>query len=262
MVRIFIGCLAWTMVAAGMTVGMAADTAISLPQRGICAHRGNNAHFPENTLPAFQSAIELGVAQIELDIYYSRDKKLVVIHDHTVDRTTLGKGKVTEKTLEELQSLPVVFKGKVVEGVRIPTLEEVLEICPRNIWLNLHVKGTDMALIRDIVAYLKKEGRMEQSFVLCNRTLALDAKKEFPELKICNPPADKTFREYVDSTLALGFEFVQPNPWAYPEMPAEEIQRLHDAGVKINYFGVKNAEHCRQLFEQGVDFPLCDDVGK
>lgn len=244
----------------GMAVGVAAETSVPLPSRGICAHRGNNAHFPENTIPAFRSAVELGVAQVELDIYYSRDLKMVVIHDNTVDRTTQGKGKVSEKTLEELQSLPVVFKGKVVEGVKIPTLEEVLEVCPRNIWLNLHVKGKNIALVRDIVNYLQKEGRLYQSFLLCDRSLAIQAKKECPQLQICNPPVEKTFREYVDSTLALGFQFVQPNPWAYPEMPAEEIDRLHNGGVKINYFGVKNPEHCRQLLEQGVDFPLCDDV--
>ena len=68
--------------------------AANLPESGICAHRGNNAHFPENTLPAFKSAIELGAAQIELDVCCSKDKKLVIMHDLNVRRTTSGEGDI------------------------------------------------------------------------------------------------------------------------------------------------------------------------
>lgn len=232
---------------------------ITLPENGICAHRGNNAHFPENTVPAFLSAVELGVAQVELDVYYTKDKKMIVMHDDDVARTTTGKGLIREKTLAEIKSLGIRFQGKVVDDVRVPTFEEVVSVLPKNIWINIHVKDNKVDLILEIAAYLKKEGRLHQSFLLCNRNVAQEARKTYPTLKICNPPGESTFSAYVDSTIALGFEFVQPNP-KYAEMPKSEIQRLHDAGVKINYFGVKNAAHCRELLEMGVDFPLCDDV--
>lgn len=235
--------------------------AAELPERGICAHRGNNAHFPENTVPAFRDAIERGAVQIELDVCYSKDKKLVVMHDLEVARTTNGKGDIRQKTLEEIKALDVVFRGKTVEGVRVPTFQEILEIAPRNIWLNIHLKEDRLDLLLEIGRILEKEGRLNQSFFLCARSIAVEARKIIPGLKICNYPVDNTFTEYVDSTLDLGFEFVQPNPWKYPVLDPENVKRLHDAGVKINYFGVKNGAHCRELMEKvGVDFPLCDDV--
>ena len=64
----------------------------------IAGHRGNPAAFPENTMDSFRSAVELGVDMVETDIHVSRDGKLVLIHDHEVDRTTDGTGLVREKT--------------------------------------------------------------------------------------------------------------------------------------------------------------------
>lgn len=230
------------------------------PERGICAHRGNNAHFPENTVSAFQSAVELGAAQVEMDVYWTKDQKMVVIHDSDVRRTTTGQGNVGELTLAEIQALPVRFQGKVVEGARIPTLEEALAVLPKTIWVNLHVKEKKLGLILEIARLLEREERLAQSFFLCDRSLALEARKTFPMLKICNPPSEATFHDYAESTLKLGFEFVQPNPWKYSEMRPEDVQRLHEAGVKINYFGVRDAAHCAELMKEGVEFPLCDDV--
>ena len=71
----------------------------------IAGHRGNPAAFPENTMDSFRSAVELGVDMVETDIHVSRDGKLVLIHDHEVDRTTDGTGLVREKTFEELEAL-------------------------------------------------------------------------------------------------------------------------------------------------------------
>jgi len=88
----------------------------------IIAHRGASAHAPENTIAAFQLALEQGADGIELDVMLSKDGHLVVIHDNTVDRTTDGKGAVRDMTLEELKSLDAGG------GQRIPTLEEVLEL--------------------------------------------------------------------------------------------------------------------------------------
>jgi len=144
--------------------------------------------------------------------------------------------------------------------VKVPTFQEVLDITPRNIWINIHLKENRLDLLLEIGRILEKEGRLEQAFCLCGRKIAVEARKVIPGLKICNPPSEKTFADYVDSTIQYGFEFVQPNR-KYPVLDAENVKRLHDAGVKINYFGVKNGDHCRELIEKvGVDFPLCDDV--
>src|ERR1044071_7478772 len=100
--------------------------------RPVFAHRGNSAHAPENTIEAFDQAVALGVDGLELDVRATRDGRIVVIHDPTVDRTTSGAGPVAAKTLTELEQLDAgarctaggaSWKGR---GVRIPLLEDVL----------------------------------------------------------------------------------------------------------------------------------------
>lgn len=102
----------------------------------VVGHRGAAAVAPENTLPALRRAVEDGADAVELDLRASLDRRLVVIHDDTVDRTTDGAGRVGEMTLEELRALDAGHaftpdRGRSHpfrdEGVRIPTLDEALE---------------------------------------------------------------------------------------------------------------------------------------
>src|SRR5882724_8531889 len=94
----------------------------------VIAHRGASSSAPENTLAAFDLALEMGTRHLELDVELTRDDHVVVIHDDTVDRTTDGSGPVTSHALAALQGLDAGswFGGKFA-GQRIPTFEEVLE---------------------------------------------------------------------------------------------------------------------------------------
>jgi len=101
----------------------------------VIGHRGAAAFAPENTLPSFAHAVEVGADAVELDLHTSRDGELMVIHDATLDRTTDGSGPVGERTLEELRQFDAghgfttdhgatyPYRG---QGIRIPTLPEVL----------------------------------------------------------------------------------------------------------------------------------------
>src|SRR5690349_8300386 len=93
----------------------------------VKGHRGAMAYAPENTMPSFELAHEMGADEIELDVQRSKDGRLVVIHDQRVDRTTDGHGHVWELTFEELRSLDAgaPFDARF-RGTRIPTLDEVL----------------------------------------------------------------------------------------------------------------------------------------
>lgn len=92
-------------------------------------HRGTVHLAPENTLAAFRKAIELGLDLIEIDVRETRDGHLVIMHDATVDRTTNGKGRVADLTLEEIKRLDAGswFSPKFA-GERVPTLEEALDL--------------------------------------------------------------------------------------------------------------------------------------
>ena len=93
----------------------------------VIAHRGFSAIAPENTLVAIEKAIELGADMVEFDVTVTADGEVVVIHDETLGRTTDGRGKVMEKTLEELQRLDAgSWFAPEFAGESIPTLEQVL----------------------------------------------------------------------------------------------------------------------------------------
>src|SRR5271154_2810746 len=93
----------------------------------IIAHRGASGHAPENTLAAFERAVELGAQFIETDIHLTRDARFVAIHDKTLDRTTNGHGPVRDLTLAELLKLDAgMWFDRQFMGQRIPTLEDVL----------------------------------------------------------------------------------------------------------------------------------------
>src|SRR5690349_19438242 len=97
----------------------------------IVAHRGNARDYPENTLPAFRSALALGVRHLELDIQLTADAVPMVLHDPTLRRTTGGSGRVHDRTVAELSSLdasePRRFRTRY-QGTRIPRLTDVLAL--------------------------------------------------------------------------------------------------------------------------------------
>src|ERR1051325_8467196 len=91
------------------------------------AHRGHSIEYPENTMEAYRKAIELGIEMIECDVNITRDGKLVMIHDYTLDRTTNGSGQVSSLTWDEIERLDAGGKFKPeFAGVRIPSTEDTL----------------------------------------------------------------------------------------------------------------------------------------
>ncbi len=107
----------------------------------IIGHRGASAYHPENTMIAFRAAYEMGAEMIELDLTLSKDGIPVVIHDETLDRTTTGKGSVSDHTLEELKALDAgSWFSEEDSGEAIPTLQEVLEFAKGKISVNIEIK--------------------------------------------------------------------------------------------------------------------------
>ncbi len=119
-----------------------------LPKPTIFAHRGSSAYAPENTLEAFEVAIQQGADAIELDAKLTRDGHVVVIHDQTLERTTSGKGKVEELTLKEIQALDAgSYFDPCFHTSRVPSLEEVLATFGKQTMINIEL--TNYASIFD-----------------------------------------------------------------------------------------------------------------
>jgi glycerophosphoryl diester phosphodiesterase len=111
------------------------------------AHRGASVDAPENTIAAFKKALTIGVDAIELDVRLTLDGEVVVIHDAALDRTTDLSGFVSQLTLEEIQQADAgSHLSKDYRDQKVPTLQQVLEVIPRNVKILLEVKCLEAAL--------------------------------------------------------------------------------------------------------------------
>jgi glycerophosphoryl diester phosphodiesterase len=148
--EIFLVCLSV------VPLGFGQSPTAATPARTILtsAHRGEHAHHPENSLPAIQGAIDAGVDFVELDVRTTSDGQLVLMHDPTVDRMTDGKGKVKDMTLAEIKKLDlgVRFPGQF-PNLRVPTFDEVLELCKGKIGIYVDTKD---ASPNDLVAAIER----------------------------------------------------------------------------------------------------------
>lgn len=232
---------------------------VKLPKRGLCAHRGALETHPENTIPAFRAAIEAGAQMIEFDVWLTKDKQMVVIHDATVNRTTNGNGKVSDLTLGEIKKLDAgSWKSKEFNGVKIPTLKEVLSEMPYNIWLNVHIKenGELPVMVARLIA---EQNRLHQAFLACNLTAAEQAREAVPKILICNMERQNSAEEYISGTIGEKADFIQLLKANYSDLPSK-IKELKKNGILVNYYKADSPDEVKELFEAGVDFPLVNDI--
>src|SRR5215467_6065562 len=129
----------------------------------VGGHRGNPAENPENTMRSFRSAIAAGCDLIECDVHLSSDGELVVIHDHTLERTTNGQGMVFQHTLAALRELDAG------NGERVPVLAEVCELARSRVGLCVEVKQIPIpypGLEEKLVAELRELDVVDQVAVI------------------------------------------------------------------------------------------------
>jgi len=236
------------------------DGNLKLPERGLCAHRGAMGTHPENTIPAFRAAVEAGAHMIEFDVWLTADNRMVVIHDSSVDRTTNGKGKVSEMTFHEIRDLDAgSWKAPEFAGVQIPTPEEVLNVIPLNVWINIHIKGEGELPVR-IARLVKAQGRLHQAFLACSAEAARTAKEAVPGIKICNMDRQESAEKYVAATISARTDFIQLLKKSDYTDFAGSVKKLKENGIMVNYFGTDSPEELKMLFDAGVDFPLVNDI--
>jgi glycerophosphoryl diester phosphodiesterase len=124
----------------------------------VIAHRGASSYAPENTLAAFDLALQMGVRHIELDVHATSDGHIVVIHDNTVDRMTNGSGPVASYTLAVLQGLDAgAWFGDKFAGEQIPTFEAVLARYKGRVHIHTEVKGHSAYLSQRTADLIRQE---------------------------------------------------------------------------------------------------------
>src|SRR6476469_1415267 len=118
------------------------------------SHRGEHLRHPENTMPAYRAAYDLGADFIETDVRTTSDGKLVIMHDASVDRCTDGRGDVAAMTFAEIRKLDAGAKfGDAFRGTAVPAFEEVLEFARGKIGVYIDAKLVSAA---DLVAAVRR----------------------------------------------------------------------------------------------------------
>jgi glycerophosphoryl diester phosphodiesterase len=214
---------------------------------------------PENTLSAFKEAIRLGAQMIEFDVRMTKDSTLIVIHDDSLGRTTNGFGKIADKNILELLSLDAgIWKDSKFSGEKIPHFEEVVDIMPRNIWLNIHIKGDKNTAIKAAKMIVAKD-RIHQAVFACKSDAAHEIRKFNDALILCNMDRLQTTSAYVDSTIALKYDYIQLTTRADSTLPSV-IETLKRNNIKINYYGTDSTDKFKQLLSEGIDFTLTNNL--
>lgn len=228
------------------------------------AHRGASGYAPENTMAAFEKGFEMKSDYIELDVQMSKDGKLVVIHDTTVDRTTNGTGKVADLTFEELVALDAGSKfNEAFAGERIPSFEEVLDAFRGRIGILIEIKAPELYPgIEEKVANALTERSMDKpaNEKIIVQSFNFDSMKKFHAL-LPNVPVGVLTSSEVDLTDVKLEEFAVYADYVNPTQSLvnkELVNRVHARNMKIQAWTVRKLEQVQPLLDAGVDGIITD----
>ncbi len=222
----------------------------------IFAHRGFSGRYPENTLLAFQKAVETGCHGIELDVHLTKDRVPVIIHDETLNRTTDGTGWVQDFSYEELcrYNAAVRFAG-CSSFEKIPTLRQYFQlIAPyKNFITNIELKTGVIwyeGIEAETLKILDEFGRRETTIITSFNHLTVQKMKELaPGLK-CGFLEESWLINPDVYCKAGGVECYHPY---FPTMAPRELEKLQKAGVEVNVWTVNTDEEIQQMLRRGVD---------
>ncbi len=229
----------------------------------VFAHRGAKKYAPENTLASFQKALEMRAQALELDITLSKDGEVVVIHDDTVDRTTNGKGAVTDLDLADIKKLDAgAWFSKEFAGERIPTLSEVLNLVQDKALINIEIKNAgkrNAELVEKAAALVKKVKRQESiifsSFIPKNVRTIRAALPECPAGLLTLPGL--VGKMEIDLLGGISPDLIHPH---YSSLSARFIQRQHAHLKRVHTYTVNDPDLIRTLAQWNVDGFFCDDL--
>lgn len=233
-----------------------------LPRPTVFAHRGASAHAPENTLAAFQLALEHGADAIEFDVKLTQDGQVVVHHDATLERTTDGQGRLKDFTLAELKKLDAgAWFSEPYRGERIPTLAEIFETVGDKLFMNIELTNyaAPFDKLVEKVAELVERYHMHErilysSFLPHNLVRAGALTPGLPRGQLALPgPAGWWQRRWGN------FLQLQADHPFRADVSAASVNRSHARGRRVYVWTVNDPEEMRRLQSLGADGIITDD---
>jgi len=240
-----------------------------MPQINVISHRGANIYAPQNTLPAFQRSLQIGVDGFETDVHLSRDGTLVLCHNYTIDKTSNGKGSISQMTIGQLKAYDFgsYFSPKFAE-TRIPTLREFLELIVSNGGLrvlNIELKSpraNETSIVRDTIG-LVREFDLFDSLLLSSfdPKLLAEAKQIDPTVKtgfLYSPNSKvmfRVFRNPLEVAKEIGADALHPFSMY---VNADLVRKTHEAGMILNTWTINSPRAISRMASLGVDGIITD----
>jgi glycerophosphoryl diester phosphodiesterase len=204
-------------------------------------HRGAKAYEPENTLRSFTKAIELGVDAVELDVRRAREGEVVVIHDAKVDKTTNGKGLVSDLTVNEIKQL-VTDKGE-----RIPTLDEALDFLDKKVRILIELKET--GLEEKVLGLIHGKGLEKNVIIVSFQEETLRKVRELDN-EVDTGLIYVRHRDPIKAALDLGAKYLLS---LYRFTHTANVKKAHENGLKVIVWTINKQEEVLEYVKKGVD---------
>lgn len=180
----------------------------------VASHRGDWRNFSENTLEGLDGAVAMGVDIVELDLQMTKDSVIIVMHDPKIDRTTTGKGKISELTLDSIRKVKLKNGCAIRTQQRVPTLEEYLNHAKGKVMLNLDKADR---YFPQVMALTEKTGTTDQIVMKGNRSYAevkelfgpyIDKVIYMPIVKLDKKGANKEIESFISDMHPVAFELL------------------------------------------------------
>ena len=244
------------------------------PKPRLFAHRGASGERPENTMAAFERAVELGCECIELDVHAAQDGHVVVIHDETLERTTNGLGPVGEYSLAALQQLDAGYRFSPddektqpfrASDVVIPSLEEVLSGFPQ-VRFTVEIKQSEPPIEETVLAVLNACDRAgdvvlaskEDAVLTRTRKLAPDVATSFAYQEIADFIQRVTTGRLDDYRPPGQAIQIPPDYKGIPLVTEATISAAHRFDLEMHVWTINEPDEIRRLLDLGVDGVMSD----
>ncbi len=233
----------------------------------VISHRGANRLAPQNTIPAFQKSVELGVDGFENDVHLTKDGRLVVCHNYEIDETSNGKGFIHDYTFEELRKFDFgSYFSEEFAGTKIPALEEFLDLCKDMSVINIEIKSplkpnTDIA--RKTIKMVKDFNLFDRLIVSSfDEQILLDCKEVDPATRtgMLYSPDEDICETICDDMIAFAKKYKLDAFHPFAMFVTEDyIEECHDNGLIVNPWTVNQPHALERLRDWGCDGAITDE---
>lgn len=237
----------------------------------IIAHRGASGYAPENTIAAYRRAVEMGAVEVETDVGFTKDRRLLLFHDDMLERTTNGNGRPEDFTLEELKRLdagswwdprkprpawePELTWDRDYQGEKLITLEELLDEFGDTLTYHVEIKRPAPGLVPEVLKAIQERGLLDRVFIsaIDDDQSLLEALRVQPSIRVAPTPVAALKRKGPEAIVECARYGSAMVVLASFNHTRELVRLAHDLGMEARSSGIRTREQMVEAVEIGCN---------